>query len=124
MKYFLLILFALVSSCATAPQNEIKGGIDRNAIDEAIKAKRTEFVYCYEREVNAGHADLDGKLNIAFVIGADGKASQITILNSTLNNTPIENCVRSTISRISFPKPTGGISVHIKYPFNFSKPKK
>lgn len=102
----------------------VVGAIDRDAVDAAIRAHRDEFLFCYEREVNAGLPNLGGKIITAFVIGGSGQASQTGINSSTMNNANVERCVLNVIGRIQFPQPTGGVPVTIKYPFNFSSLKK
>ncbi len=98
----------------------VVGSIDKDAIDAAIKAHSDEFRYCHEREINAGNPKLSGKIVAAFVIGASGKASQLAVASSSLNNANVDRCVLSVITRIQFPLPAGGVPVTIKYPFNFA----
>ncbi len=101
----------------------IVGSIDRDAIDAAIRAHRDEFLYCYEREVNAGHPGLSGKVISAFVIGGSGRASQFSVASSSMNYPAVDQCVLKVISRIQFPQPAGGMPVTVTYPFNFSAQK-
>jgi len=96
------------------------GSIDRDAIDAAIRAHRDEFNYCYERELNAGHPTLAGKIVTAFVIGGSGRASQLAIASSSMGSASVERCVLNVIARIQFPLPAGGVPVTIKYPFAYS----
>ena len=101
------------------------GSIDRDAIDAAIRAHRDEFRYCYEREVNAGHPNLAGKIVSAFVIGGSGRATQMSVSSSSMGSPNVENCVLATIGRIKeFPKPAGGVPVTIKYPFAYTNASK
>lgn len=102
----------------------VVGAIDRDAVDAAIRARRDELLFCYEREVNAGHPNLGGKIIAAFVIGGSGRASQLAVNSSSMSNPNVERCVLNVLERIQFPQPTGGVSVSIKYPFNFSSLKK
>jgi outer membrane biosynthesis protein TonB len=102
----------------------VVGAIDRDAIDAAIRAHRDEFNYCYEREINAGHPNLAGKIVTAFVIGGSGRASQMAISSSSMGSPSVEKCVLSVITRIQFPQPAGGVPVTIKYPFAFTNASK
>ena len=43
-----------------------------------------------------------------------------SVKDSTVNNGQVENCVADRITRISFPKPKGGVNVTVIYPFNFN----
>ena len=102
----------------------VVGAIDRDAIEAAIRAHRDEFRNCYEREINAGAPSISGKVFTAFVIGASGKASQLSIASSTINSPNVDRCVLSVLGRIQFPLPAGGVPVTIKYPFNFANASK
>ncbi len=102
----------------------VVGAIDRDAIDAAIKAHRDELRFCYEREVNAGHPNLAGKIVAAFVIGGSGRASQLAVASSSIGSPNVERCVLSVLTRIQFPQPAGGVPVTIKYPFAFTNASK
>ena len=102
----------------------VVGSIDRDAIDAAIRAHKDEFNYCYEREINAGHPGLAGKIVTAFVIGGSGRASQLAIASSSMGSPTVERCVLSVITRIQFPQPAGGVPVTIKYPFAYTNASK
>ena len=98
----------------------VVGSIDRDAVEAAIRAHRDEFRYCYERELNAGHPTLAGKVVTAFVIGGSGRASQLAIASSSIGSPVVERCVLSVLGRIQFPQPAGGVPVTIKYPFAYN----
>jgi outer membrane biosynthesis protein TonB len=100
----------------------VVGAIDRDAIDAAIKAHRDEFRYCYEREVNAGHPELRGKVVTAFVVGGSGRASQLAVKSSSMESPSVDRCVLGVLTRIQFPLPVGGTPVTVTYPFNFENP--
>jgi hypothetical protein len=102
----------------------VVGAIDRDAIDAAIRAHKDEFRYCYEREVNAGHPNLAGKILTAFVIGGSGRASQLAISSSSMGSPNVERCVIQVLTRIQFPQPAGGVPVTIKYPFAYTNASK
>ena len=100
------------------------GAIDKDAIDAAIKAHRDELRYCYENEINTGGARAAGKVIASMTIGASGKASQLAIASSSINNPKIERCVLKVLERVQFPLPGGGVPVSIKYPFGFTNANK
>jgi outer membrane biosynthesis protein TonB len=102
----------------------VVGAIDRDAVEAAIRAHRDEFRYCYEREVNAGHPDLAGKVVTAFAIGGSGRASQLAVASSSIGSPSVDRCVLGVLGRIQFPLPAGGVPVTIKYPFAFSNSSK
>ena len=102
------------------PEAVIVGAVDPSAIEQAIQAHANEFRYCYERELNAGNPGLSGKIFTTFVIGPSGLANQTAIKSSTVKNAMVEKCVLQVIRRITeFPKPAGGASVTVTFPFTY-----
>ena len=107
-----------------ADETVVSGSIDRDAIIAAINAHRDEFRYCYEREINAGHPKIAGKIITSFAIGGSGRASQLAIKSSSMESPNVERCVLSVLSRIQFPIPTGGVAMSITFPFAFTNSSK
>ena len=97
----------------------VYGSINREAIEAAILEHKDEFMSCYQSELNAGVSSVGGKVIPSFSIGPSGRVTTAAIASSTLNNPNMEKCVLNVLKRIQFPLPTGGVSVRVKYPFNF-----
>ncbi len=104
---------------AAPEETVVMGGIDRDAIEAALMAHKDEFRLCYEREINAEHPNLSGRVSTTFVIGASGRVSQAGVLSTSLNNRNTERCIIKVIKRIQFPIPIGGGIVQVTYPFKF-----
>lgn len=98
----------------------VMGSIDADAIDAAIRAHADEFRNCYEREINAEHPALAGRIGTTFVIGSGGRVTEAGVESSTLGNANVERCTIAVIKRIDFPAPRGGGVVQVKYPFKYS----
>jgi len=98
----------------------VMGALDYDAINAAILAHKDEFRLCYEREINAEHPNLAGRVGTNFVIGASGRVSTAAVLSSSLKNANTEQCILEVIKRIDFPKPRGGGEVSVNYPFRYS----
>lgn len=98
----------------------VMGSIDADAIDAAMRAHADEFRVCYEREINAEHPGLGGRVGTTFVIGSSGRVSDAGIESSSLKNANVERCIITVIKRIAFPMPRGGGVVQVSYPFKFS----
>jgi hypothetical protein len=100
------------------PESVIYGSVDPYAIEQAIQAHSNEFRYCYERELNAGSPGLAGKIMTTFVLGPSGLANQAAVKWTTVKNAMVEKCVLQVIRRITeFPKPIGGATVSVSFPF-------
>ena len=93
---------------------------DADAIEAALLAHRDEFRLCYEREINAEHPALAGRVGTTFVIGSSGRVTEAGIESTTLKNANVERCVVQVIKRIDFPMPRGGGVVQVTYPFKYS----
>ena len=102
-----------------SPEPIVYGSIDTDAIARAIAAHRDEIKYCYEKEINAEHPDMAGRVGIRFVIGASGTVNTAGTINTTLHNRNTENCVCEVIKRIQFPPVRGGGIAEVTYPFVF-----
>jgi hypothetical protein len=92
--------------------------LDPAIIRRLIRRNIAKIQYCYEKELVATPG-LEGRVNVRFSVGADGKVTQSTGSGMP----PVDACVAGVIAAIEFPKPTGGGVVMVNYPFIFQEPK-
>ncbi len=97
----------------------VMGSIDKDAILAAILAHKDEFRLCYEREINAERANLQGNIVTAFTIGPSGRVNKAGVQSTTMRYAPVERCVVDVLKRIEFPAPAGGGVVSVTFPFKF-----
>lgn len=97
---------------------EVVGGLDREVIANYIRTRLGEVLYCYERQLSA-QPNLFGKVAVKFTIGASGKVETQKVSETTLANQSVEGCILSRLSKWEFPKPQGGTTVVVTYPFLF-----
>lgn len=97
-------------------ETEVVGGLDKEEIAKTIRSQLGEIRYCYERQLSA-NPDLYGKVMVKFTIGAEGKVVSQKIGSTTLSNALVEGCILRRVSSWKFPKPAGGTSVVVSYPF-------
>jgi TonB family protein len=108
---------------AKAPTTELgrvevnAGNMDREVIRRVIRSHMPEVKFCYERAL-MGNKDLQGRVQVKFMIGATGKVAASVVELSTLHNQTTEQCVAEAVRRWEFPKPPAGI-VSVTYPFVF-----
>lgn len=93
-------------------------GLSRDVIARVMRNVLSQVRYCFEKELN-GNPNLAGKVSMTFVIGADGKVSNVDVADSSLQHEPTEQCVSRVIQRLRFPEPRGGGTVTVNYPFVF-----
>jgi TonB family protein len=76
--------------------------------------------HCYKRESNI-NPNLKGEVSVAFIISYSGRVIKLQIVESTLRNKKVENCITSRIRGWRFQpldKKEGDVAVTQKYIFN------
>jgi hypothetical protein len=91
-------------------------GLDKAIIRRYVKRNIPRIRYCYEKAL-LNDPKLAGKLVASFTIGADGKVTSSTAAGV---HADVESCVAAVFQAIEFPKPKGGGSINVSYPFTFS----
>lgn len=116
---------ALKKYVAHAPTPEMgkvevnSGTMDREVIRRVIRSRMNEVKFCYEKALLA-KKDLEGRVQVKFLISPTGKVATSLIESSSLHNVPTEQCVAEAVRRWEFPKPPSGI-VTVTYPFVFKR---
>lgn len=73
---------------------------------------------CYEAQLQI-HEGLAGKITARWTIGMDGRVASVSVVQSSLGNTSVEQCIQRTLRRMRFEKPEGGVCV-VQWPFVFN----
>lgn len=105
-------------------EEEFVGSIDREAVRRVVRSALAAFKACYERELKS-NSKLEGKVMISWEIREKGVAAAAKVLQdkSTINNSNVENCVRSRMLTLRFPEPPPGTIAEVQYPFYFTSQK-
>ncbi|MEW5855432.1 MAG: AgmX/PglI C-terminal domain-containing protein [Myxococcota bacterium] len=98
----------------------ILGSLDKEIIRRVIRENIQQIKYCYERELTRTPG-LAGKVQIKFVIGAQGAVQSAVVAESSMNNKTVESCIAGKVRGWIFPKPKGGGIVIVTYPFIFKQ---
>jgi hypothetical protein len=98
----------------------ITSSMDKELVRRVIEAHRAQARYCYERALTS-NPGLWGKVVLQWTIDADGHATKAHVKETTLGNTEVERCLVDKISTWVFPKPIGGGTVIVNYPFVFKQ---
>ena len=88
-------------------------------ISRVINSHNDAIEFCYKRETRI-NPNLKGDLIIEFIIGWNGRIVSSKIVNSTIKNKNIENCVKGRIRSWRFKpidKKEGNVTVRQKYIF-------
>ncbi len=108
-----------VKARPSTPAAEAAAGFcDKRSIQNGMAVRKASFRFCYERELR-GKPDLQGRVEMRFVIGLDGKVSgEPKIISSTLKDAAVEACLVDSVKKASFDKPDGGVCT-VNWPFRF-----
>lgn len=98
---------------------EFLGNIDRDAIRRVINENRRQFQACYERVLNK-RPDLFGKVSLQWDIDNDGRAQNVRVKGTTLNNAEVEQCMVNRLRALKFPDSPLGKLAAVTYPFVFN----
>ena len=92
------------------------GTLDPELIRGVVRGHADQVRACYERELPA-HPKLRGKVAVKFTIRPSGGVAEARVTRSTVSNPRLEKCISGRVRTWIFPKPTGGGSVSVTYPF-------
>ncbi len=96
----------------------IDGDVDRDIIRRIVRAHRSEIRSCYESS-DAASEGIEGKFEVEFVIGSDGKVGRVSAVDrSKLPDPDASECVRTAVEGWLFLKPARG-EVKVMFPFEF-----
>jgi TonB family protein len=96
----------------------VTGSLDKELIRQVIQRNKGQIRFCYESLLNR-FPKLGGKVSIRFTIASEGNVVTSSVAQSTAANADLEQCVAGRVRTWSFPKPKGGGSVVVTYPFLF-----
>jgi hypothetical protein len=97
---------------------EVKGALDKDIIRRIVRAHINEVRYCYNQAL-ARDPWAKGRVAVQFIIGGTGKVPSAVVQETTMKDAGVGNCVAQAVRRWTFPKPEGGGSVIVTYPFIF-----
>ena len=96
----------------------IEGALPPDVIKKVINENKNQVRYCYEVELQRNQ-NLEGRVQVKWIIGATGAVAQVVIKDSSIKNANVENCLIGKIKTWKFPPPAGGGTVEVNYPFVF-----
>jgi TonB family protein len=92
---------------------------DPDVIDAVINQNKASVEYCYQSQLKLD-PNLRGEIYLSFDILPTGKVGGAKILNSTLNNSKVDQCIIRSVRRWSFPGLAGGggiVTIRTKFIF-------
>lgn len=95
---------------------ELEGGLDRSVIQATIAKYLSQVRACYELGLQR-NPGIAGTVSMKFEIGGEGQVNAANVGKSSLGDTSVEQCISEKMLGWKFPKPLGGVSVKVAYPF-------
>lgn len=95
-------------------------GLEREQVRRVVRRYRAQTRACYEKRLQVTPG-LNGKIRMKFVVGPSGGVIAAAVESSTMNDAQVEGCIRRRILRWQFPRPSGGGTVAVRYPFLFKE---
>lgn len=98
----------------------LQGSLSKAQIARVVRMHWYQIRYCYESQLRR-NPNLSGKIVIKWVIAGTGYVQTAAVVQTTMNNERVENCIARRVRRWKFPQPKGGGIVVVNYPFLFRK---
>jgi TonB family protein len=95
------------------------GSLDEERISDVVNTNRRQIRDCYDAAL-ARKPGLVGNVLVKFVISEAGSVSSAKVMEDSVGDPLLGECVVATVRRWIFPMPRGGGVVLVKYPFTFS----
>ena len=105
-----------LSSVPLSQELVLEGGLDRSVVQATIAKYLSQVRACYETGLKS-NPGLGGIVTMAFEIGGAGDLNFAKVQKTSLDNAEVENCISKKMMTWKFPKPRGGVSVKVNYPF-------
>lgn len=99
---------------ATMGARTVSGRLPPEVIQRIVRQNFGLFRECYEQGLGRD-ANLQGRVQVRFVIGRDGKVSSVSDGGSDIPDLAVRDCVIQAFKALQFPPPEGGI-VTVVYP--------
>jgi TonB family protein len=94
----------------------VSGSLDRDIVRRIVRAHINEVRNCYNMGLTRDPS-LTGRVEVNFLITESGKVGSSAVAGSTLGDAAVEACIAKAVRRWQFPKPPGGGTVAVSYPF-------
>ena len=95
---------------------QVQGALDKDIIRRIVRAHINEVRHCYNQGLSKD-PNLKGRVAVQFTIGGAGNVPSAVVSQSTIKDASVGNCIAKAVRRWKFPKPRGGGSVIVTYPF-------
>ena len=102
------------SAPPSEPQVEVMGALPIDAVKSVVEKNSKAIVECYKAGLKRD-PKLQGAVLVRFVIGSDGKVSNVKELSNGMPDAKVTECIVGEFKKLTFPKPEKG-EVVVTYP--------
>jgi hypothetical protein len=95
---------------------------DNELVRPMIRRCSPQVRACYAAEL-IDNPGLEGRINVRFTVGRDGRATTAAVGTSTLRNPTLETCLVNVVKLCRFTKPLDRRPVDLSYTFEFGPSK-
>jgi len=99
--------------------SQVTGSLDKDIIRRVVRAHISEVRSCYSAALTRDPS-VSGAVAIEFEIGPSGTIGYAKVQRNDTGDATLGTCIAKLVERWNFPKPPGGSSVKVVYPFNLS----
>lgn len=93
----------------------LSGELDEKTVQQYIRRFLSGIKWCYQDRLQSNRK-LGGKVTLAFTILPNGGVLDPRTVNSSLDDSALEECIRNKMARWKFPSPKDGGVVEVAYP--------
>jgi len=94
------------------------GDIDKSILKRYIDGKMPQIKWCYEQAL-LKKPDLRGEMTVEWIISPSGKVATVAVVQSTIDDERMKDCVTSRIRTWTFPASRSGQPAKVRFPFLF-----
>ncbi|MBT3219538.1 MAG: energy transducer TonB [Proteobacteria bacterium] len=104
----------LTPGYGTTSDVTIIGALNRSSVEQVVATRQEERRSCYAPLLQ-DNPDLSGKVEVEFMVSAEGTVARSSVKSSTINDEEVEDCLARDFETLTFPEPRGGGVVIVSY---------
>jgi TonB family C-terminal domain len=101
---------AAVTSKIATESPEIEGKLDEETVRKVAERNQASLKYCFQK-AQMRNPNLQGKIVVEIVVDPEGKVSNVSVKESTIDDQEMVGCVLRMIRRWQFPAPGGEVTI-------------
>jgi hypothetical protein len=98
--------------------SEVDEGLTSDQVARVINSHMNEIKYCYDSATLRNDA-IGGRVTTSFAVGSSGSVQSAGVGKSTVGDRRLHDCIVAHLKGWKFPKPRGGKTVAVLFPFDF-----